>query len=728
MQRTSKAYKAEQKQQLREESYMFVYLGIINREAQASAYAYGDFVDYSAPQTIFSDNTLLMDYATAEQNFLKVDGSMPLLPEDPQQYVYWQGAVTQDIRGVTTFWFDGYNSLNLRGLTIDFGEYYPTEFTVTNGTVTYTYTNDSPGEWTCDDVFDSTAYLTISPMSMVGGNQRLRIHKVLFGLGFSFDNKTLLGTQRKNTISHISAALPSKQFTFTVENVGRRFAQDDPHSFINYLEEQQEVQYDYGRRLPNGSMYLIPGGKMALKTWSSNDKQAKFTAVGTLDYQNSKYYKGQYYPNGRSYYDLAVDVLTDAGIENYEIDPYLQSISTTIPLPNDKHKNLLQLIANAARSVLYEDRDGSIKLKTSFEPDVTNMEAENVTSFSQPWLLLAQELDVDSIASGEYNWTRMDGSQQFCTDNPMNTPYLSEMGQSSSITIDFESQWTFYNLPLKFDKELPQVTITVTTVSPTEFTDTEYHLTELHDTSDEPVFVLNQEFYQVNRIVLTFEYDSPYTKRVHLKHLDLGDITDYTLTYDNMYAIPTAKSTDTVKHVLVHYYGLEEGTTVKQITSVDAVTGSNLVTWTKPCHSLALTGEDLTLTVIESGPYYVQFTSSGTGKVKIDGIEYIQSDTTYEHTVSEYGTDKELKNPLIDNRSMAVDQAEWLEMYFAADTEYTISYRGEPALDVDDQIFVESPYVDSNVMRIESETINTGVGMGKCQLKGRRTSYREKQQ
>lgn len=726
MQRTSKEYKAEQKQPLREESYMFVYLGIINREAQASAYAYGDFVDYSAPQTVFSDNTFLMDYATAEQNFLKVDGSMPLLPEDSQQYVYWQGAVTQDIRGVITFWFDGYSSLNLRGLTIDFGEYYPTEFTVTNGTVTYTYTNDSPGEWTCDDVFDSTAYLSISPMSMVGGNQRMRIHKILFGLGFSFDNKTLLSTQRKNTVSHISAALPSKQFTFTVENVGRRFAQDDPHSFINYLEEQQEVQYDYGRRLPDGSLYLISGGKMALKTWSSNDKQAKFTAVGTLDYQNSKYYKGQYYPNGRSYYDLAVDVLTDAGIEDYEIDPYLQSISTTIPLPNDKHKNLLQLIANAARAVLYEDRDGSIKLKPSFEPDVVGMEGTNLMSFSQPWLLIAADLDADSIASGESNWTRMDGSQQFCTESPENTPFLGRMDSDPSVvTIDFESQWTFYNLPLKFDKELPHAVLTVTTYPGEE--STTYDLTGIDDTTDEPEYVIEQEFYQVNRIVLSFAHENPYFKRVHLKHIDLGAVTDYTLTYNDMYAIPTAKSTPTIRHINVHYYGLEEGTAVKQITSVDAVTGSNLVTWTKPCHSLALTGDGLTLTVIESGPYYVQFTSSGAGKVKINGIEYVASDTIYEHEVSEYGTDKELKNPLIDDRSMAVEQAEWLETYFAADTEYTISYRGEPALDVDDQIFVESPYVDSNIMRIESETITTGVGMGKCQLKGRRTSYQEKQ-
>lgn len=726
MQRTSKAYKAEQKQMLREESYMFVYLGIINREAQASAYAYGDFTPYSAPQTVFTNNTFLMDYATAEQDFLKVDGSMPLVPEDAGQYLYWQGAVTQDINGIITFRFDGYNALDLRGLTIDFGEYYPTEFTVTNGTVTYTYENDHPGEWTCEDVFDDTAFLTITPVTMVGGSQRMRIHKILFGLGFNFDNKNLISTQRTNTVSHISASLPSKQFTFTVENIGKRFAQDDPHSFINYLEEQQEVQYDYGRKLPDGTMYLIPGGTMALKTWSSNDKQAKFTAVGLLDYQTAKYYKGRYYPNGRSYYDLAVDVLTDAGIENYEIDPYLQSISTTIPLPNDKHKNLLQLIANAARAVLYEDRDGSIKLKPSFEPDVTDMKGTNLHAFSKPWLLVAQDLDTDSIASGELDWTRVDGSQQLCTASPENTPFLGSMNSNPSVvTIDFESQWTFYNLPLTFDKVLPHAVLTVTTYPGGE--STVYDLTEIDDTTDEPEYTVEQEFYQVNRIVLSFAHANYGAKRTHLKHIDLGAVTDYTLTYDDMYAIPTAKSTDTIRHINVHYYGIEEGTETKQVTSVDATAGSNLVTWNKPCHSLALTGEaGQTLTVNESGPYYVQFTSSGAGKVKVMGTEYIISDTTYEHVVSEYGTDKELKNSLIDQRTMAIEQAEWLAVYFAADTEYTISYRGEPALDVDDQIFVESPYVDANIMRIESETITTGVGMGKCQLKGRRTSWQEK--
>ena len=723
MQRTSKAYKAEQKQMLREESYMFVYLGIINREAQASAYAYGDFAVIAEPQSVFTNNTFLLNYATAEQDFLKVDGSMPLTPEDPSQYVYWQGIVTENLRGIVTFRFEGYNNLDLRGLTIDFGEYYPTEFTVTNGTVTYTYENDHPGEWTCEDVFDDTAFLTITPVAMVGGSQRMRIHKILFGLGFNFDNKNLISTQRTNTVSHISASLPSKKFTFTVENIGKRFAQDDPHSFINYLEEQQEVQYDYGRRLPDGSLYLIPGGKMALKTWSSNDKQAKFSAVGTLDYQNAKYYKGRYYPNGRSYYDLAVDVLTDAGIEDYEIDPYLQSISTTIPLPNDKHKNLLQQIANASRAVLYEDRDGSIKLKPSFEPDVIDMQETNNVSFAQPWLLVASDLDADSIASCEANWTRADGSQQFCTASPQATPFLSNMNSNqSAVDITFEAQWTFYNLPLVFDKRLP-ASVTVITY-PGEETTT-YDLTGITDTTDEPEYTIEQEFYQVNRVRLLFTRDAA-NSRVHLKHISLGAITDYTLTYDDMYAIPTAKSTDTIRHIKVHYYGLEEGTERKQITSVDATVGSNLVTWTKPCHGLALDGGNLTLTVNESGPYYVQFTSSGAGQVKVTGIEYQQSDTTYEHMVSEYGTDKELKNPLIDQRTMAIEQAEWLAVYFAADTEYTISYRGEPALDVDDQIFVESPYVDANVMRIESETINTGVGMGKCQLKGRRTSYQEK--
>lgn len=61
--------------------------------------------------------------------------------------------------------------------------------------------------------------------------------------------------------------------------------------------------------------------------------------------------KGQYYETGITLYDLAVLVLEDAGVaqEDYYLDTYLKKITVYNPLPNVRHKEALQIIANAGR-------------------------------------------------------------------------------------------------------------------------------------------------------------------------------------------------------------------------------------------------------------------------------------------------------------------------------------------------------------------------------------------
>ena len=123
---------------------------------------------------------------------------------------------------------------------------------------------------------------------MVGGQQRLRILNITFGVGLVFDNYSLISTSWKSMCAHISDVLPTKTFSFTISNLNKKFAADDPHSFVSFLQEQQEVEFQYGRQLEDGSLFTIPGGKMYLKSWSSDDTQAKFSCVGFLDYLRGK--------------------------------------------------------------------------------------------------------------------------------------------------------------------------------------------------------------------------------------------------------------------------------------------------------------------------------------------------------------------------------------------------------------------------------------------------------
>ena len=76
-------------------------------------------------------------------------------------------------------------------------------------------------------------------------------------------------------------------------------------------------------------------------------------------------------------------VFQDAGIDSrtYWIDPYLKNVRIDNPMPAVAHKEALQLIANAGRCILYQDRSQKIFLKSSFLPDMA-ASSENETYFS----------------------------------------------------------------------------------------------------------------------------------------------------------------------------------------------------------------------------------------------------------------------------------------------------------------------------------------------------------
>lgn len=890
MQITSRAYKTEQKGYLRNEQYVFVYLGVISREAQATAQAEGEFTEYSDAQSIFGNNVFEAYYVTAEQNMARCDGSQYFMPRDTSAYALWQGLITERIKDSVTFTFGHYKHLNIKGLTIDFGDFFPTEFIISNGQISYTYryTNDTEGEWTTEDEFLDTEYLTITPITMVGGQQRLRIKSILFGLGFMFDNTNLISTAWKSEVAHLSDALPAKSFSFTIDNLSRKFSADNPHSFVAFLEEQQDVEFEYGRLMDDGTIYRIPGGKLNLTSWSSNDTQANFTAVGYMDYSTDTFNKGQYYPEGISLFELATQVCDDAGYSDYIIDTYLKKIITHNPLPVEKHKNLLQLIANASMAILRETRDGRIEIKTSFEPDIIDISSNGHTDYSVLDNLVEKEASYSEYATTEKNFVYADGHQFFRPRNVdeglIEAGYVSEAvandegifegltdnyvhficdddditgiefdGQITTkrgkflgngievslnasttnnplVTIEWEASWTFFNLTLIFSDVFPNTIIIHTYKNDVVLE---------NFVVDEPIdyqTLINHDFYDIDKLEIEFAETSP-NQRIHLGKIIFGSVTDNSIDYRDMSTTPTAIRTDFIKNVNVVYSEYDYGTEVKSIGTVTTVEGENILESKNAHHDYSLeykeikdddeehtkanksfvdelpsvdigksntryfvpTGNDGeyfmymlettdgvkdwdlkgrvseaivdnlpgslaantlylvttdteliyhlyllynnngentvlslgydvrgTLTITETSAFYCKFTTNVASPVVVNGIEFIVTEHTFVNQLNEVGTDKTANNVLIDNLEQAQKEAEWLEDYYNNDVEYTIQYRGEPAIDPDDQIYIENKFVERNLIRVTDTQISTSTGMSMtCVLHGRRISYVE---
>ena len=128
MQKVSKAYKESMKSPLRNRGYIKATIGIINQDAQDNIRAPAEqnrFTYFSDSKKIFSGYEVEKIYATAEQDFSKVDGSMYFLPiENLKLEMYNNGAVSEVLLGSFYVNFNGNTGYDIKGLIIDFG--YPT--------------------------------------------------------------------------------------------------------------------------------------------------------------------------------------------------------------------------------------------------------------------------------------------------------------------------------------------------------------------------------------------------------------------------------------------------------------------------------------------------------------------------------------------------------------------------------------------------------------------------
>lgn len=376
MYNVSQAYKESMKHPVINHSYMKVMLGLINQEAQMSAQVenQSQYTEYSEFPTIFTKNEIGNMYSSYEQDFWKADGSMYFLPRSTTNYRQ-NGLITEDLFAsnlLVKFSF-GYGASDIRGLTVQFGHNYPTQFTViTSEGTEYQFENDSD-KFETEQVFENTDSLTLRIESMNVPNNRVRIYYVKFGLGLEYDNEWIMSATSSSVLSAINEDLPEVNFSVTLKNDDQRFNVDNPSSEINFLESGQNLSVSYGYELDDGSIEWMQLHSLMLSEWSADDTQATIKAVDRFKYMSEKYYKGIYYDNGISLYDLAKLVLEDAGVESedYYLDSYLKKVIVHNPLPNSSHKEALQIIANAGRCIMDYDRYGRIRIYSAFIPEYT---------------------------------------------------------------------------------------------------------------------------------------------------------------------------------------------------------------------------------------------------------------------------------------------------------------------------------------------------------------------
>ena len=732
MQNVSRQYKESMRGIYRGRGYIKATIGIVNSQAQENANIKEDINNllyFSNPDTPFSGVQVERVYAMPEEDFSRVDGTMYFAPDDvPGMSFYNNGAVSEDIFGSLTISFDGDKKYDIKGLTIDFSDYYPIDFIVENDSCARTYTNNDKRYWTTEDSFDNTTFIRITPTRMINGQGRLRIYRFSCGLTNTFTNDDIMDYSGKEYVSPISETLPSNDVSLTVKNFDLYYLPDNPESALAYMEQGQEVKIAFGYDVNgDGQIEWLKEKTSYLKTWKADESQATFTATDIFDNMTGTYYGGRFRPEGISLYDLAVDVFNDAGIEWYFIDSYLRDIVVKNPMPVVSHSSALQIIANAGRCAISEDRDGRIHIQSSFIPRMTAT-TNNQTEYSHVENILSSNVK-DGYANASNDFSVLDGSLNFLPDDGiyLNTGYISESlwveakeeivtqrlsfrlgnslkafnlggywdGDMPVITIDLEAVYTAFGIGITFRNIAPQkfIIITYRDNVPVDYVTV---------TNPDVNYYNPDAFMEFDRMEISFSVGHPGA-RIFVDNIMIGDATDYDLKRNQLFSAPMATRQNKIKDIVVIYNDYKQSSESVALASEEITVSEDGYEYTtyfnRASYNLLLfiscEDEAVTAQITESGNYFARIKFSGITKpvtvsYSISGYEYIVNEQQYAVHYNDDGEVKTWNNPLVSTPEHAADIEAWIAEYFLGDVEYEIEWRGDPAVDANDLFHLET--------------------------------------
>lgn len=724
MQKVSKAYKESMKSSLRERAYIMISFGLVNQEAQAKATVdNGSYAYYSNKDNIFGEHIDDTVYATLEEEFTKVDGSMFFLPRATEGGRYYDTGIVSD-KLISEARCEVIISLNtiatdFKGLTINFGENYPVDFDIVGSTgQTIEFRGNTKSKWSTEEVLENTTYIKLVFYKMKNPQSRLRIYSIMFGYGLVYYNDSVMSSALDSYVSPIGADVPQFDFSVTLKNYDHYFNVDNPNSAINYLETGQEMDIMYGYQTPGSdTIEWIQGNHLWCSEWESDDNTATIRCQDIFRNMDGEYVKGLYSAAGKSYYALAEEILKDAGISEYYIDPRLKKLYSNNPIPRVKYKEALQIIANACRCVLTQSRDGKVQIKSNFMPSASiATNGEETYSNAANVLTDTPKVEYATLAG---NYTPTDGTMFFLPRNgkaALTTGYVSKeisgangtFTKNPVVTITMEAIRAYYGLKLVFGTALPAA-FTIRTYKGGEPVN-EYPV-EKDEINITSIILRDFDDFDVMKIEFT-KTAEPYN-RIVLNYFSLSDVVDFTMNRRDMTSSPKTIKQELIKEVIVPCYTYQENNREENLVyeDIDVVAGEVETYYIQdPSYGYKVKLDEVEgkATVVAWSNYFVtiKFNVTGSFKLEVQGYRYKVVEKYATVSLNARGKTVKWKNPLISNTTMANELAAWLADYYTAGIEYEYDTRGNPELDATDIVYQENEFHDGMRVNIYRHTVN----------------------
>lgn len=481
MQTVSDSWKNEHKKTILNESFVEVSLDIADPVAIADASSVDNGAIYISNSASLTDGgeTASTPYCTLEQNLWCLDGSRTAIPETSIDKTSFISDVLSDdtclfsskIPTITVN-FTQIHSTLVPGITITWSSAY-NEFAESFDVVAYNgSTIVASKSVTGNKSVKSLIFVDIANYNKVVilirkwclPHHRARVEDVLVGINKVYGKGELFDYSHSQSVDPISLSLPKSEIRFSIDNVDGEYNLYNEYGLTKYLKERQEVKTRYGLKLDDGTIEWIPGGTFFLSEWyaKQNGITADFTARNMLEFMSGIYYDDKDYDfHERSLYQLATNVLSTAnlpkdsnGNDRWYIHSSLDTIYSTAPLPQDTRANCLQLIANAGMCVLYQDREGILRIEPLTNKD-EDYEINSFNSYSKSEITLSKPIKCVIVKEYRY-WNGENGventtiekyvdvgemGETIVLDNPLITYIIDDTGITEHPLVEDIAAW-----------------------------------------------------------------------------------------------------------------------------------------------------------------------------------------------------------------------------------------------------------------------------------------------
>ena len=394
-------------------------------------------------EAIYSDTSDLSNtegmikYATLEPGIWMLDGSCYLLPDEApygdnkfvsSEFCDDDGYFTAN--PVITLLWESVHSTVIPGITVQWSalfDEYPIEFAVRvmNGdTVINTFENtqnDSALNVIMTDIqnFDR---VEIEIVRWNIPNHRARMEQLFVGIINTYTKDNIMSFSATDSVDVLSGELPEQSVTFVLDNTENQWNPINPQGLTKYMSERQSVEIRYGMSI-DGNVEWIDGGLLYLAEWSTptNGIEASFTAKNILSFMDVPYTGTRI----GTLYEIATAAIGQIDLPDYatyQFDVTLATVSIDFSADTNDYSvaEILQMVANAGKCIMYQNRKGCLKIEP-MQSELSDYVIGKQLLYSWPEVSLSKKLRNVIVNNGQATIENSaDGADQ-TVDNPLIT-------------------------------------------------------------------------------------------------------------------------------------------------------------------------------------------------------------------------------------------------------------------------------------------------------------------